>query len=401
MFIHGRSDSGSSARTINQCSKITINAYPQSRASDEVKNRRKKLWLGRGKCTRTPFEHYFALCTNSDGYKIAVNRELTPVKAIAKPADHRDTVDDKHDQGSTMDNDVRPNAATLILMKRWRRIQRGSVKYALMTTVRQALQSTVKAMTRSGNYLGEVVSMRAAKSSWKTGLRPASSDWRWYQYGKGNDSHTVEQCERQPYIPLTRMRGKSSRIISTWFLRTILIFQADTPFLPIRYSSSTSKDGFVLCKLINESVPDPIDTRVLDGEMPLNIGCSVVNIGSADIQEGRKPRSNADKSGCRKFLTPSSLIAGNPRLNLAFVANAFNIHSRLGPLTEVEKTNYGAVKDFDAEAGVGTQGMGMSRFEVVENMNYAVDLAMASGMHMVGIQGADIVDGIKTVQSGN
>ncbi len=76
-----------------------------------------------------------------------------------------------------------------------------------------------------------------------------------------------------------------------------------------------------------------------------------MNIGSADIQEGRKPRgalSNADKSGCRKFLTPSSLISGNPRLNLAFVVSAFNTHSRLGPLTEVEKTNYGAVEDFDA-----------------------------------------------------
>lgn len=68
------------------------------------------------------------------------------------------------------------------------------------------------------------------------------------------------------------------------------------------------KDGLILCKLINDSVPDTIDTRVLNKptpRKPLNafqmtennniviasakgIGCSVVNIGSSDIAEGRE-----------------------------------------------------------------------------------------------------------------
>ena len=68
------------------------------------------------------------------------------------------------------------------------------------------------------------------------------------------------------------------------------------------------RDGLILCKLINDSVPDTIDTRVLNkptGRKPLNafqitennnvvitsakgIGCSVVNIGSSDIAEGRE-----------------------------------------------------------------------------------------------------------------
>ena len=68
------------------------------------------------------------------------------------------------------------------------------------------------------------------------------------------------------------------------------------------------RDGLVLCKLINDSVPDTIDTRVLNKPLPhkqLNafqitennnivitsakgIGCSVVNIGSSDIAEGRE-----------------------------------------------------------------------------------------------------------------
>jgi plastin-1 len=68
------------------------------------------------------------------------------------------------------------------------------------------------------------------------------------------------------------------------------------------------RDGLVLCKLINDSVPETIDTRVLNkgtSAKPLNafkitennnmviasakaIGCSVVNIGSSDLAEGRE-----------------------------------------------------------------------------------------------------------------
>ncbi|KIL58245.1 hypothetical protein M378DRAFT_27648 [Amanita muscaria Koide BX008] len=365
------------------------------------------------------------------------------------------------------------------------------------------------------------------------------------------------------------------------------------------------KDGLVLCTLINDSVPDTIDTRVLNKPQrkPLNafqmtennnivitsakaIGCSVVNIGSSDIAEGRehlilgliwqiirrgllaqvdiklhpelyrlceegetvddllrltpdqillrwfnyhlkaagwkrrvnnfsrdvsdgenytvllhqlKPDQcplaplqtkdlrtraeqanllclvlqNAANIGCRKYLTASSLLSGNPRLNLAFVANLFNTHPGLEPLDEQEAKDYGAVEDFDAEgerearvftlwlnsldvdpgvynlfenikdglvilqafdkvlpgsviwrrvskpkqggvkpiswSGEGEEGEDigvtpnqptLSRFKCVENTNYAVDLAKQNGMHMVGIQGADIVDGNKTLVLG-
>jgi plastin-1 len=43
---------------------------------------------------------------------------------------------------------------------------------------------------------------------------------------------------------------------------------------------------------------------------------------------------------------------------------------------------------------------GLSRFKAVENNNYAVDLAKSNGMHIVGIQGADIVDGTRTLVLG-
>ena len=186
---------------------------------------------------------------------------------------------------------------------------------------------------------------------------------------------------------------------------------------------------------------------------------------------------NAEKIGCRKYLTASSLVSGNPRLNLAFVANLFNTHPGLEPLDEQEAKDYGAVEDFDAEgerearaftlwlnslgvepavfnlfenlrdgliilqafdkilpnsviwrrvskpkegAGPASYGGGvgageedegadigvtpnqstLSRFKCVENTNYVVDLGKQNGLHLVGIQGADIVDAKKTLVLG-
>ena len=379
------------------------------------------------------------------------------------------------------------------------------------------------------------------------------------------------------------------------------------------------RDGLILCKLINDSVPDTIDFRVLNlptSKKPLNnfqitennnivitstkaIGCSVVNIGSSDIAEGRehlilgliwqiirrgllnnvdikihpelyrlceddetiddllrltpdqillrwfnyhlkaagwhrtvrnfskdvsdgenytvllnqlKPDEcsraplqtkdlrqraeqvlkNAERIGCRKYLTPAALVAGNPRLNLAFVANLFNTWPGLEPLEPGQ--DFGAVEDFDAEGerearvftlwlnslgvepgvnnlfedlrvsvasmdfcicmtdsspqngvailqafdkispgcvawrrvskpkagaeaasptraefpegeeeeetGVTPNMAKLSRFKCVENANYAVDLGKQNGMHLVGIQGSDIVDAKKTLVLG-
>ncbi|KAG8965392.1 hypothetical protein FRC03_000567 [Tulasnella sp. 419] len=351
------------------------------------------------------------------------------------------------------------------------------------------------------------------------------------------------------------------------------------------------RDGLILCKLINDSVPDTIDTRVLNfpKKKALNafqitennnivitsakaIGCSVVNIGPQDIAEGREhlilgliwqiirrgllsrvdikfhPElyrllyegetleeflrlppdqilirwfnyhlaaagwkrkvnnfskdvmdgenytvllhqlrpdecslaplqtsslpdraeqvlQNADAIGCRKYLTVPSLLAGNPKLNLAFVAHLFNTYPGLEPLAPSEAPQ--PVEDFDAEGerearvftlwmnsiGVDPQinnlfedlkdgiailqlfdkispgsviwrrvtkpkplsspvqttfdedegpvpHAGLSRFKAVENTNYAIELAKANKMRIVGIQGADIVDGTKTLVLG-
>ncbi|KAI8636759.1 fimbrin [Parasitella parasitica] len=328
------------------------------------------------------------------------------------------------------------------------------------------------------------------------------------------------------------------------------------------------KDGLILCKLINDAVPDTIDERVLNVKGKINnfqmvennnivissakaIGCSVVNVGSTDLMEGRehlilgliwqiikrgllskidikqhpelyrlleegetledflklppdqillrwfnyhlkaagwerrvknfskdvsdgenytvllnqlKPESctraalqerdlirraemvldNAEKINCRKYLTPTALVAGNPKLNLAFVAHLFNTHPGLDPLSEEEAPE---IEDFDAEGerearmftlwlnslnvdpGVYnlfedlqdglvllqafekvvpgivnwrlvSQKQPLSRFKQIENCNYAVALGQERRFHLVGIQGSDIVDGQRTLTLG-
>lgn len=165
-------------------------------------------------------------------------------------------------------------------------------------------------------------------------------------------------------------------------------------------------------------------------------------------------------------MTPTSLVAGNPKLNLAFVANLFNNHPGLDPITEEEKAE---IEDFDAEgerearvftlwlnsldvkpavvsffddlkdgtvllqaydkvipgsvnwrhvnkppANAASQTQqtedpdeaflviksGMGRFKAVENTNYAVELGKQNRFSLVGIQGADITDGQRTLTLG-
>lgn len=155
----------------------------------------------------------------------------------------------------------------------------------------------------------------------------------------------------------------------------------------------------------------------------------------------------ADAIGCRKYLTPGSMIAGNPKLNLAFVATLFNSWPSLEPLEEAPPLE---VEDFDAEgereARVFTlwlnsldvqpgvfhlfedlkdgnilmqafdkvapgsvnwkrvsrprEGQELSRFKMVENTNYVLDVARMHNLQLVGIQGADITDGAKTLTLG-
>src|SRR5947207_4946736 len=194
--------------------------------------------------------------------------------------------------------------------------------------------------------------------------------------------------------------------------------------------SSDVKDGENYTILLNQLSPE---------------NCSRAPLQTRDLlQRAEQVLQNADKLGCRKFLTPTSLVAGNPKLNLAFVAHLFNTHPGLDPITEEEKLQ---IDDFDAEGerearvftlwlnsldvtpsvnslfddlADGTillqaydkvipnsvnwrhvnkrpvNGGEMMRFKAVENTNYAVELGKANRCSQVGYHGADITDGQRT-----
>lgn len=157
---------------------------------------------------------------------------------------------------------------------------------------------------------------------------------------------------------------------------------------------------------------------------------------------------HADNIGVRKYLTPTALVAGNPKLNLAFVAHLFNTYPGLDPIEEGEKPE---IEEFDAEgereARVFTlwlnsldvdppivslfedlkdglvllqafekvlpgsvsmrhvnkkpsNGSDLSRFKALENTNYGVEVGKANNFSLVGIEGSDIVDGNKLLTLG-
>ncbi|XP_015677356.1 plastin-1-like, partial [Protobothrops mucrosquamatus] len=48
-----------------------------------------------------------------------------------------------------------------------------------------------------------------------------------------------------------------------------------------------------------------------------------------DLRRAEYMLQQADKLGCKQFVTPTDVVAGNPKLNIAFVANLFNTYPAL------------------------------------------------------------------------
>ena len=192
--------------------------------------------------------------------------------------------------------------------------------------------------------------------------------------------------------------------------------------------SGDVKDGENYTVLLNQLCPDkctrgPLQERDL-------------------LRRAEQVLENADRIGCRKFLTARAMVNGNPRLNLAFVANLFNNYPGLEPLEPSEappEIEYDYETDREARAfsywmnslgvdpfinhlytdlqdglillqvidkihpnlvewrRVNNQRPVTSRFKQVENTNMAINLGKHIGYSLVGIQGADITDANRTL----
>lgn len=68
-----------------------------------------------------------------------------------------------------------------------------------------------------------------------------------------------------------------------------------------------------------------------------------------DMKRAEAMLQQADRLGCRQFVTPADVVSGNPKLNLAFVANLFNKYPALTK-PENEDIDWGLL-----EGGYGEQ----------------------------------------------
>lgn len=234
------------------------------------------------------------------------------------------------------------------------------------------------------------------------------------------DDETLEQFLRLP----------PEQILLRWF--NYHLKNAGSNRRVTNFSKDVS-DGENYTVLLNQLQPDHCDLSPLQT--------------SDLLQRAEQVLANAEKIGVRKYLTPNSLVAGNPKLNLAFVAHLFNTYPGLDPIEEHEAPE---IEEFDAEgereARVFTLWLNsldvdppivslfedlkdglvllqafdkvmpgsvsfkhinkkpangeLSRFKALENTNYGVEIGKANNFSLVGIDGSDIVDGNKLLTLG-
>ncbi|XP_028650510.1 plastin-1-like [Erpetoichthys calabaricus] len=87
----------------------------------------------------------------------------------------------------------------------------------------------------------------------------------------------------------------------------------------IRNFSDDIKDSKAYYHLLNQIAPK--GTR--DDELKIDIDMSGFN-EKDDLQRAEYMLQQAAKLDCRQFVTPADVVGGNPKLNMAFVANLFN-----------------------------------------------------------------------------
>ncbi|KAJ5117046.1 hypothetical protein N7526_011155 [Penicillium atrosanguineum] len=141
--------------------------------------------------------------------------------------------------------------------------------------------------------------------------------------------------------------------------------------------STDVKDGENYTVLMNRLAPDV---------------CSRGPLQTTDLlQRAEEVLTNRRKLDCRKFLTPTSLVAGNPKLNLAFVANCSILVLDL-ILSLKRRSSRG--RDFDAE------GERKARVFTLWLNSLDVQPAVNSLFDDLRDGSADITDGQRTLTLG-
>ncbi|KAM8834452.1 plastin-3-like [Synchiropus picturatus] len=201
--------------------------------------------------------------------------------------------------------------------------------------------------------------------------------------------------------------------------------------------SSDIKDSKAYFHLLNQISPKGTE----EDQPPIHIKMDGFNERD-DMRRAEAMLQQADRLGCRQFVTPKDVVNGNPKLNLAFVANLFNKYPSLtkpegddidwGLLedeTREERTFrnwmnslgvnphvnhlygdlndaliilqlYGKIKvdvEWDKKVNMPPYPKLGSKMKKLENCNYAVELGKRSNFSLVGIGGQDLNDGNPTL----
>ncbi|KFQ88842.1 Plastin-1, partial [Phoenicopterus ruber ruber] len=106
-------------------------------------------------------------------------------------------------------------------------------------------------------------------------------------------------------------------------LRWVNYHLANAGWQKITNFSQDIQDSRAYYHLLNQIAP-----KGDDFETPITIDFSGFH-DKNDLRRAEYMLQQADKLGCRQFVTPADVVAGNPKLNLAFVANLFNTYPAL------------------------------------------------------------------------
>ncbi|KAG5843501.1 hypothetical protein ANANG_G00151600 [Anguilla anguilla] len=187
--------------------------------------------------------------------------------------------------------------------------------------------------------------------------------------------------------------------------------------------SSDIKDSKAYFHLLNQIAPN--GSKEDEPRIDINMaGFSEKD----DLKRAESMLQQADRLGCRQFVTPTDVVSGNPKLNLAFVANLFNKYPALtkpenqdidwGLLegeTREERTFRNWMNSLGVNPNVNHLYIDLQDALVIlqlyekirvpvdwnnklENCNYAVDLGKNEAkFSLVGIGGQDLNDGNSTL----
>lgn len=215
-------------------------------------------------------------------------------------------------------------------------------------------------------------------------------------------------------------------------------FHLDNAGYPkINNFSCDIKDSKAYFHLLNQIAPKGTE----EDQPRIDISMSGLN-EKDDLKRAEAMLQQADRLGCRQFVTPADVVSGNSKLNIAFVANLFNKYPALVK-PEDEDIDWGLLEGETREERTFRNWMNSlgvnpsvnhlyvdlqdaivilqlyekskvpvdwnnkvnkppypklgTKMKKLENCNYAVELGKSAKFSLVGIGGQDLNDGNSTL----